>query len=62
MDYWDEANFNDPLNLEIWQESPALQRSIQDPSTLVEPGSVGAQHVWQKRTPTLPSNGRPQFT
>lgn len=47
MNFWNAAYFDfaDPLNQEIWAESPALQRKIQPPDTLIAAGSIGAQQA-----------------
>jgi hypothetical protein len=47
MPYWDQANFRlvDALNSEMWMQSPPLQRTIQQPHNLVQPGSVGPQQA-----------------
>ena len=45
-DFWKtECLTTDQINAEIWEQSPALQRQIQTPHSLVNIGSVGAQQA-----------------
>jgi uracil-DNA glycosylase len=48
--YWDHANFKlvDKINAEMWTRSPQLQREIQPPADLAQPGSVGPQQAMQE--------------
>ena len=47
MSYWEQTNFKlvDALNTEMWTQSPQLQRTIQPPHELIQPGSIGAQQA-----------------
>lgn len=46
-DFWDESRFDlaDPLNQEIWTQSPDLQEQIQTLESLSLPGVIGAQQA-----------------
>ncbi len=56
--FWDQSNFNfnDQINLEIWRESPKLQRDIQKPGQLTQLGSIGPQQAMLDENATLGIN------
>lgn len=47
MGFWnlEHLDLGDSLNADIWSRSPALQRRIQPPSVLRQPGAIGAQQA-----------------
>lgn len=47
MPFWDSHHFDlsDPINAEIWENSPQLQHAIQTPAALAPVGAFGAQQA-----------------
>lgn len=54
MTFWREGwlSGDDAINGEIWERSPAVQRSIHPPAQLLPPGSVGAQQAMLPGNPS----------
>ena len=55
MPYWriDSFILNDPLNAEVWVQSPHLQHHIQPPEVLAAVGSIGPQQAMLEDHPDL---------
>jgi hypothetical protein len=59
--FWDETelDFNDPLNQEIWDQSPGVQMRLQRPESLESPGSYGPQQAMIESEHRELLSGRP---